>query len=109
MQRINDSLTDQIRLLKNQIRRHRMEYDEKLSEMQKELELKNCIYERREENLDRIKKFSEEIEHEDHNSRHSSDIEVASIHFYYIVNMVFQENPIYSITFHYRWHGRTAH
>jgi hypothetical protein len=77
LQRINDSLTDQIRLLKNQIRRHRMEYDEKLSEMQKEAELKNCIIERREENLDRIKKFSEEIEHEDHNSKHSSDIEMA--------------------------------
>ena len=86
-----------------------MEYEEKLSEMQKDLELKNCIIERREENLDRIKKFSEETEHEDQNSKHSSDIEVASIHFYYIVNMVFQENPIYSITFHYRWHGRTAH
>ena len=109
MQRINDSLTDQIRLLKNQIRRHRMEYDEKLSEMQKELELKNCIIERREENLDRIKKFSEEIEHEELNSKHSSDIEVASIHFYSIVNVVLQKNPKYSITFYYRWHGRTAH
>ena len=86
-----------------------MEYEEKLSELQKDLELKNCIIERREENLDRIKKFSEEIEHEDPNSKHSSDIEVASIHFYSIGNMVFQENPIYSITFHYRWHGRTAH
>ena len=109
MQRINDSLTDQIRLLKNQIRRQRMEYEEKLSEMKKDLELKNCIIERREENLDRIKKFSEEIEHEDQNSKHSSDIEVASIHFYSIVNMLLQENPIYFITFHYRWHGRTAH
>ena len=109
LQRINDSLTDQIRLLKNQIRRHRMEYEEKLSEMQKELELKNCIIERREENLDRIKKFSEEIEHEDQTTKHSSDIEVASIHIYSIVYVVLQENPKYSITFHYRWHERTAH
>ena len=86
-----------------------MEYDEKLSEMQKELELKNCINERREENLDRIKKFSEEIEHEDHNSKQSSDIEVARIDFYSIVNIELKENPKYSITFYYRWHGRTAH
>ena len=85
-----------------------MEYEEKLSELQKDLELKNCIIERREENLDRIKKFSEEIEHEDPNSKHSSDIEVASIHFYSIVNIILQENPKYSITFHYRWPERTA-
>ena len=86
-----------------------MEYEEKLSEMQKELELKNCIIERREENLDRIKKFSEEIDHEDQTSKHSSEIEVASVLFYSIVKIVLQENPKYSITFHYRWHGRTAH
>ena len=85
-----------------------MEYEEKLSEMQKDLELKNCIIERREDNLDRIKKFSEETEHEDHNSKHSSDIEVASIHFYSIVYVVLEENPKYFITFHCRWPERTA-
>ena len=41
LQRLNKSLTDQIRLLKNQISRQRQEYEDKLSELRQELSVKH--------------------------------------------------------------------
>ena len=110
---MNESLKDQIRLLKNQLNRQRQEFEETIEDLRKELAIKEsallCQKSQNEtimstsaekkSSLPRKQQFSSDKEdHDDCLTKKSSDIEVGRLNRIFVS---FMSNTIYQDTNHF--------